>query len=93
VAVAEKDVEQGSAASGHGAAGLHNVYTQRGVAEYFRKNGAFPDGAVLVKELLKAVTAPMTTGFTFRAIRYLLTDRRAALVDHDLMIIFSVGQA
>ena len=60
--IAEKDVELSSQASGHGAAGLHNVYTQRGVAEHFRQNGVFPDGAVIVKELLKAVTIPMTTG-------------------------------
>jgi hypothetical protein len=64
--IAEKDVARSSEASGHGAAGLHNVYTQRGVAEYFRENGAFPDGAVLVKELLGAVTAPMTTGTVSR---------------------------
>lgn len=64
--IAEKDVERSSEASGHGAAGLHNVYTQRGVAEYFRHNGKFPDGAVIVKELLKAVTAPMTTGTVSR---------------------------
>lgn len=64
--IAEMDVEQSSAASGHGAAGLHNVYTQRGVAEFFRKHGSFPDGAVLVKELLKAETAPMTTGTVSR---------------------------
>ncbi len=60
--IAEQDVERASAASGHGAAGLHNVYTQNGVAEYFQKNGTFPDGAMLIKELLKATTAPMTTG-------------------------------
>ena len=64
--IAEKDVEQSSAASRHGAAGLHNVYTQPGVAKYFRKNGTFPDGAVLVKELLKATTASMTTGTVSR---------------------------
>ncbi len=64
--IAEKDVERSSEASGHGAAGLHNVYTQRGVAEYFQQNGRFPDGAVLVKELFKAVTAPMTTGIVSR---------------------------
>jgi len=64
--IAEKDVERSSEASGHGAAGLHNVYTQRGVAEYFQQNGKFPDGAVLVKELFKAVTAPMTTGIVSR---------------------------
>lgn len=65
--IAEKDVETSSAASGHGAAGLHNVYTQPGVAEYFQQNGKFPDGAVLVKELWMAVTAPMTTGIVSRA--------------------------
>lgn len=64
--VAEKDVDRSSEASGHGAAGLHNVYTQRGVAEYFQQNKEFPDGAVIVKELLKAVTAPMTTGTVSR---------------------------
>ena len=65
--IAEEDVETSSAASRHGAAGLHNVYTQRGVAEYFQETGKFPDGAVIVKELLKAVTAPMTTGTVSRA--------------------------
>ncbi len=45
-----------------GAAGLHNVYTQPGIVEAFRKTGKFPDGAVLVKELLKTNTEPMTTG-------------------------------
>jgi len=64
--IAESDVETSSEASGHGAAGLHNVYTQRGVTEYFQRNGKFPDGAVIVKELLKAVTAPMTTGTVSR---------------------------
>ncbi len=60
--IAAEDVKQSSEASGHGAAGLHNVYTQRGVAAYFREHDSFPDGAVLIKELLKATTAPMTTG-------------------------------
>jgi len=64
--VAEADVDRSSEASGHGAAGLHNVYTQRGVAEYFQENGTFPDGAVIVKELLKANTATMTTGVVSR---------------------------
>jgi hypothetical protein len=64
--IAAKDVEASGEASGHGAAGLHNVYTQAGVAEYFRQNGNFPDGAVLIKELLKATTASMTTGTVSR---------------------------
>jgi hypothetical protein len=66
--IADKDVEPSSAASGHGAAGLHNVYTQRGVVEAFRRNGKFPDGAVIVKELLKADTTSMTTGTVSRGI-------------------------
>ena len=67
--IAEKDVERSSEASGHGAAGLHNVYTQPGVAQYFQKNGKFPDGAMLIKELLKAGTAPMTTGIVSHGIK------------------------
>jgi hypothetical protein len=65
--VAKKDVERSSEASGHGAAGLHNVYTQPGVVEYYLQHKSFPDGAVLIKELLKGVTAPMTTGTVSRA--------------------------
>ena len=64
--IANEDVETSSAASGHGAAGLHNVYTQRGTIEYFRETGQFPDGAVIIKELLKAETASMTTGTASR---------------------------
>ena len=64
--IAEKDVDASGAASGHGAAGLHNVYTQPGVAEYFQQHGKFPDGAVFVKELLKTITASMTTGTVSR---------------------------
>ena len=64
--IAAKDVETSSAASGPGAAGLHNVYTQKGVVEYFRQSGSFPDGAVIIKELLKADTATMTTGTVSR---------------------------
>ena len=71
--IAEKDVDQASAASNHGAAGLHNVYTQRKAVDYFRNNGSFPDGAVLIKELLKAETGPMTTGTVSRGTQGTLT--------------------
>ena len=64
--IAAKDVAASSAASGHGAAGLHNVYTQNGVAQSFRKSGSFPDGTVIIKELLKADTSTMTTGLVSR---------------------------
>ncbi len=40
----------------------HVVYTQPETIEYYKKNGRFPDGAVLVKELLNAETMSMTTG-------------------------------
>ena len=33
----------------------------------FRKNGRFPDGTVLVKEVFATATAPMTTGIVSRA--------------------------
>lgn len=45
-----------------GAAGFHYVYTQLGTIEAYRKTGKFPDGAVLLKELLKTKTGLLTTG-------------------------------
>ena len=45
-----------------GAKGLHNVYAEAGVVEHYRKTGEFPDGAILVKELLGGVTGEFTTG-------------------------------
>ncbi len=64
--IADEDVDSSSSASGHGAAGLHNVYTQREAIDQFQKTGKFPDGAVIVKELLATTTAPMTTGLVSR---------------------------
>ena len=51
-----------------GAKGLHNVYTQPGVVENYRNGGEFPDGTVLVKELLGPETRPMTTGTVSHAV-------------------------
>jgi hypothetical protein len=45
-----------------GSKGFHNVFTQPETVSAFRKTGKFPDGAVLVKELIKAKTDSMTTG-------------------------------
>jgi len=48
-----------------GGPGLHEyhvVYTQPETIKYYKKKGRFPDGAVLVKELLNAETMSMTTG-------------------------------
>ena len=43
--------------------GMHNVYTEPGVAEKYKENGGkFPDGAVLVKEVLSEASQDMTTG-------------------------------
>ncbi len=64
--VAEPVAEQSGETGGHGAAGLHNVYTQPDVIEAYRETGEFPDGAVLVKELLTGATKPMTTGVVSR---------------------------
>ncbi len=45
-----------------GAAEFHVVYTQPESIEAYRRTGEFPDGAVLVKELIEADTGDMTTG-------------------------------
>jgi hypothetical protein len=41
---------------------LHVVYASPGTVAAYRKDGRFPDGAVLVKEVFGAATAQMTTG-------------------------------
>lgn len=50
-----------------GSKGIHMVYTQKETVDAYRKTGKFPDGAILVKELLGAKTADMTTGTISRA--------------------------
>ena len=52
---------------GQGSQGLHVVYTQPETVAAYRKTGTFPDGAVLVKELLSTKTENMTTGTISRA--------------------------
>lgn len=42
--------------------GMHNVFTTPDVIEAFNKTGEFPDGAVLVKEVLASEGAQLTTG-------------------------------
>ncbi len=51
-----------------GAKSLHNVYTQSDAVKAYRKGGEFPDGTVLVKELLRLKTRPMTTGTVSHAV-------------------------
>lgn len=41
---------------------VHTVYTQPKTAEYYRKHGKFPDGAVLIKDVNATKTEPLTTG-------------------------------
>jgi hypothetical protein len=45
-----------------GAKEYHIVYTQPETIVYYRKHGKYPDGAILVKELLNTKTMQMTTG-------------------------------
>jgi hypothetical protein len=45
-----------------GASGFHGVYTEKENIEAFRKNGRFPDGATLVKELRASRSADYSTG-------------------------------
>ena len=41
---------------------MHATYASPGTAEYYRKNGKFADGTVLVKEVFGTDHAQMTTG-------------------------------
>ncbi len=52
---------------GLGSNGMHVVYTQEETITAYLETGKFPDGAVLVKELLGTETAEMTTGTISRA--------------------------
>jgi Cytochrome P460 len=56
-----------AADKGQGSQDLHDVYASPGTIAAYRKNGHFPDGSVLVKEVFDAATAPMTTGTVSRA--------------------------
>ena len=41
---------------------MHVVYASPGTIAAYRKGRRFPDGAILVKEVFKTATKPMTTG-------------------------------
>ena len=47
---------------GPGSKEMHVVYASPGTIVAYRKDGHFPDGAVLVKEVFKTTTNDMTTG-------------------------------
>jgi Cytochrome P460 len=66
---------------GQGAKELHVVYASPGALAAYRKEGGFPDGTVLVKEVFVARTATMTTGTvshaeTLRGWFVMVKDRR-----------------
>ena len=46
---------------------LHVVYADAGAIQTYRESGEFPDGAVIVKEVLAAEAGDMTTGHVSRA--------------------------
>jgi Cytochrome P460 len=56
-----------AADQGQGSKELHVVYASPGTITAYRRDGRFPDDAVLVKEVFQAATGPMTTGTVSRA--------------------------
>src|SRR5262249_51316051 len=56
-----------AADQGKGAKELHVVYASPGTIAAYRKDGRFPDGTVLVKEVFQAATEQKTTGTVSRA--------------------------
>jgi hypothetical protein len=56
-----------AADQGKGSKELHVVYASPETITAYRKDGRFPDGAVLVKEVFHAATGQMTTGAVSRA--------------------------
>jgi Cytochrome P460 len=51
-----------AADQGEGSKEIHVVYASPGTIAAYRKDGRFPDGSVLVKEVIDATTEAMTTG-------------------------------
>ena len=51
-----------AADEGRGSKELHAVFASPGSVEAYRKDGRFPDGTVLIKEVFKTATKEMTTG-------------------------------
>jgi len=51
-----------AADQGQGSKEIHVVYASPGTIAAYRKDGWFPDGSVLVKEVSEATTGAMTTG-------------------------------
>jgi Cytochrome P460 len=68
----------------------HVVYTQPSTIDYYKQHGGFPDGAVLVKELINTETMKMTTGSavshatTIKAWFVLVRDKKGRYKDSKL---------
>jgi hypothetical protein len=58
-----------AADQGAGSKELHTVYASPGTIDAYRKDGRFPDGTVLVKEVYQAATGTKTTGTVSNAER------------------------
>jgi Cytochrome P460 len=56
-----------AADQGQGSKEVHVVYASPGAIAAYRKDGRFPDGSVLVKEVFEATTSAMTTGTSSHA--------------------------
>src|SRR5262245_26092450 len=56
-----------AAEDGRGSKEVHVVYASPGTIDAYRRDGRFPDGAVLIKEVFKSATGEMTTGIVSRA--------------------------
>jgi Cytochrome P460 len=56
-----------AADEGRGSKEVHVVFASPGSIETYRKDGHFPDGTVLVKEVFKTATKELTTGTVSRA--------------------------
>jgi hypothetical protein len=56
-----------AANQGQGSKELHVVYASPGTIAAYRKDGRFPDGAVLLKEVFEATNGRMTTGIVSHA--------------------------
>ena len=72
-----------------GASGFHNVYTEQKTVDVYRESGAFPDGAVIVKELFATATEDMTTGRVSHAQEVegwfvMIKDVKGRFPDHSL---------
>jgi len=73
----------------NGVADIHSVHARSADADYYRQHGEFPDGAVLIKEVVESKGASHTTGDAFwgeKTITWFLMvkDVKGRFPDHPL---------